>query len=101
MIKTCNYLRIISVFSVTFYRFLSLFQEKVVTLQHNCEINKNPGTCVKVVLMLFTEKFSYDPTRNILWKSFLKKIRWKDSIPFPVVMQCIKDNLQEFWKEDL
>ena len=51
--------------------------------------------------MLFTEKFSYDPTRNILWKSFLQKIRWKDSIPFPVVMQCIKDNLQEFWKEDL
>ena len=59
------------------------------------------GPTYKESLMLFTEKFSYDPTRNILWKSFLKKIRWKDSIPFPVVMQCIKDNLQEFWKEDL
>ena len=49
----------------------------------------------------FTEKFSSDPTRNILWKSFLKKIRRKEPIPFPVVMQCIKDNLQEFWTKDL
>lgn len=62
---------------------------------------RNRNTTYKESLMLFTEKFSYDPTRNILWKSFLKKIRWKDSIPFPVVMQCIKDNLQEFWKENL
>ena len=62
---------------------------------------RNRNTTYKESLMLFTEKFSYDRTRNILWKSFLKKIRWKDSIPFPVVMQCIKDNLQEFWKEDL
>ena len=49
----------------------------------------------------FTEKFSSDPTRNIQWKKKKKKIRRKEPIPFPVVMQCIKDNLQEFWKEDL
>ena len=62
---------------------------------------RNRNTAYKETLMLFTDTFAADATRNALWQSFLKKIRWKDPIPFPVVMQCIKDNLQEYWKKDL
>lgn len=62
---------------------------------------RNRNTIYKESLMLFTDTFSSDPIRNNLWKSFLKKIRWKEPIPFPVVMQCIKENLQEFWTKDL
>lgn len=62
---------------------------------------RNRNTIYKESLMLFTDTFSSDPARNNLWKSFLKKIRWKEAISFPVVMQCIKENLQEFWTKDL
>lgn len=62
---------------------------------------QNRNTTYREPLMLFTDKFSTDAARNTQWKSFLKKIRWKESIPFPVVMQCIKNNLQEYWKKEL
>lgn len=62
---------------------------------------QNRNTTYRESLMLFTDKFSSDVARNTQWSSFLKKIRWKEPIPFPVVMQCIKDNLQEYWKKEL
>lgn len=62
---------------------------------------QNRNTTYRESLMLFTDKFSTDATRNTQWKSFLKKIRWREPIPFPVVMQCIKGNLQEYWKKEL
>ena len=60
---------------------------------------RNRNTVYKESLMLFTDSFASDPTRNVLWNSFLKKIRWKEPIPFSTVMQCIKDNLQVYWTE--
>ena len=77
------------------------YMKVLVRYLHERLLFRNRNTTYNESLMLFTEKFSSDPTRNILWKSFLKKIRWKEPIPFPVVMQCIKDNLQEYWNEDL
>lgn len=62
---------------------------------------RNRNTTYRESLMLFTDEFSSDATRNVMWKSFLKKIRWSDPIAFPVVMQCIKDHLQEYWKKEL
>lgn len=61
----------------------------------------NRNTSYKDSLVLFSDEFASDPTRNILWKSFLKKIRWKDPMPFSVVMKCIKDNLQIYWTTEL
>lgn len=61
---------------------------------------KNRNTPYRENLALFTDKFATDATRNIWWKAFLKKIRWKEQIDFPVVMKCIKENLQEYWSKE-
>ena len=61
---------------------------------------KNRNTSYRENLALFTDKFAADATRNMWWKAFLKKIRWKEQIKFPVVMNCIKENLQEYWNND-
>ncbi len=61
---------------------------------------KNRDTTYFEGLKLFTDDFATNPTRNIWWKAFLKKIRWKEQIDFPVVMECIKDNLQRYWNAE-
>lgn len=61
---------------------------------------KNRNTPYRENLALFTEKFATDATRNIWWKAFLKKIRWKEQIDFSVVMKCIKENLQAYWNKE-
>lgn len=52
---------------------------------------------------LFTDSFAEDKERNLRWNTFLKKIQWKDKLPFPTVMKLIKEKLQPFekryWKE--
>ena len=60
---------------------------------------KKRNTPYRANLMLFSDKFATDTTRNALWKAFLKKIRWKERLEFSVVMKCIKENLQEYWSE--
>lgn len=44
-----------------------------------------------------------DIDRIIRWKSFLKKINWKEDIPFASVMQVIKTHLKpmatRYWNE--
>lgn len=62
---------------------------------------KNRNTYYREHLALFTEGFATDATRNIWWKAFLKKIRWKEPIDFSIVMECIKDNLQEYWSKEI
>lgn len=61
---------------------------------------KNRNTPYRENLALFTDKFAADSTRNVLWKAFLKKIRWKEQIDFSVVMKCVKENLQEYWSRE-
>ena len=62
---------------------------------------KNRNTSYKDNLALFTNTFAQDDTRNAWWKAFLKKIRWKEHIDFSDVMNCIKENLQEYWNADV
>lgn len=54
----------------------------------------NRALAYKPNLKLFSNEFATDKERIIRWKAFLKKIQWKEEIPFPVVMQIIKDRLQ-------
>lgn len=54
----------------------------------------NRALAYKSNLKLFSDGFATDKERIIRWKAFLKKIKWKEEIPFPVVMQIIKDRLQ-------
>lgn len=57
----------------------------------------------KTNLKLFSDEFATDKDRIIRWKAFLKKINWKEDIPFASVMQVIKTHLQpmaiRYWKE--
>ena len=61
---------------------------------------KNRNTPYRANLALFTDKFAADTTRNIWWKDFLKKIRWKEQIDFSIVMKCIKENLHTYWNKE-
>ena len=54
-------------------------------------------------LKLFSDEFAANKERIMRWKAFLKKIKWKDDIPFSSVMQIIKDRLQpmamKYWEK--
>ncbi|MGN0237391.1 MAG: nucleotidyl transferase AbiEii/AbiGii toxin family protein [Lepagella sp.] len=54
-------------------------------------------------LKLFTEGFISDKDRLSRWKAFLKKIRWKEDIPFEEVIMVIKNRLEpmamRYWNE--
>lgn len=54
----------------------------------------NRGLLYKPNLKLFSEEFVTDKDRIIRWKSFLKKIKWKEDIPFSSVMQVVRERLQ-------
>lgn len=74
---------------------MNVLSEAIVSTFHN------RNTTYKESLKLFTDDFAANATRNTMWKSFLKKIRWKEIVPFSVVMKCIRDNLQGYWKKEL
>lgn len=54
----------------------------------------NRALAYKNNLKLFSDEFAADKERIIRGKAFLKKIKWKENIPFSAVMQIIKDRLQ-------
>ena len=60
---------------------------------------RNRNTFYRDNLGLFSDKFAEDERRNVWWKAFLKKIRWKEQIDYSDVMNCIKENLQKYWNE--
>lgn len=62
---------------------------------------KNRGMRYREELALFTERFADDEKRNVMWRAFLRRIRWKKAIDFRVVMDCIKENLEVFWSRDV
>ena len=63
----------------------------------NRELEYNPR------LKLFTDDFVNDTNRRMQWKLFLKKIQWKESLSFNVVMQVITDRLkpmvEKYWNK--
>lgn len=62
---------------------------------------RNRKTSYRDNLALFTTGFAEDAMRNVWWKAFLKKIRWKENIDFSDVMRCIRENLQEYWNDEI
>ena len=54
---------------------------------------------------LTSDEFAADNERIIRWKAFLKKIKWKEEIPFFAVMQIIKERLQplasRYWESNV
>lgn len=70
--------------------------EAIVATFSNRSLTYNPN------LKFFKEGFATDEERLMRWKSFLKKIRWKEDIPFSAVMKVICDTLQpmamKYWR---
>lgn len=64
----------------------------------------NRALAYKDNLKLFSEEFATDKERIMRWKTFLKKIQWKEEIPFSTVMQIIKARLQpmamRYWEKE-
>lgn len=59
----------------------------------------NRGTLPNPNLRLFTQAFAEDSRRNNMWNAFLRKIRWKQSLPFQKVHNCIRENMLPIWEE--
>lgn len=55
-------------------------------------------------LQLFSEGFYTDETRVQRWSTFLKKIQWKENLPFAYIMKVITERLQglyvRYWEEE-
>ena len=49
---------------------------------------------------LFSPEFAMGEFRNARWKAFLKKIKYKDDLPFERVMDVIKAKLERFWNKE-
>ena len=52
---------------------------------------------------LFTESFATDEERNINWNRLLEQINFKQELPFPKVMDLLRDELlpmeNKYWQE--
>lgn len=58
------------------------------------EVFVNRGTQPDAEHVVFSDEFAHDEVRQKMWKSFLKKIKYKEDLPFNVVMSVIKERLQ-------
>ncbi len=62
----------------------------------------NRALVYKSNLKLFSDEFVTDKERIIRWKAFLKKIKWKEEIPFSSVMQVVTGRLKpmanRYWR---
>lgn len=54
----------------------------------------NRGLTYNPNLKLFTSEFATDQERLMRWRSFLKKIQWKEEIPFATIMDVIRERLE-------
>lgn len=65
----------------------------------------NRALAYKKGLRLFSDEFVTDRERIVRWRTFLKKIGWKEELPFSSVMQVIKKRLQpmamRYWGMDI
>lgn len=65
----------------------------------NRQLEYNPD------LKLFTDDFPVNEERQIRWKSFLKKIQWKQELKFNEVMALISSHLkplyENYWQEKM
>lgn len=58
---------------------------------------ENRQTAVSRNHILFSEGFSSDSKRVAAWKAFLRRIKWKQELPFDMVMLSIRENLQPYY----
>lgn len=58
------------------------------------EVFANRGTELDADNVVFTDDFAQDGMRQTMWKAYLKKIKYKEELPFTEVMDVIRERLQ-------
>ena len=58
------------------------------------EVFANRGTELDADNVVFTDDFAQDGMRQTMWKAYLKRIKYKDELPFTEVMSVIRERLQ-------
>lgn len=58
------------------------------------EVFANRGTALVPDHVVFSDGFAQDETRQKMWKAYLKKIKYKEELPFEEVMRVVRDKLQ-------
>ena len=58
------------------------------------EVFANRGTELDADNVVFTDDFAQDGMRQTMWKAYLKKIKYKEELPFTEVMEVVKERLQ-------
>ena len=58
------------------------------------EVFENRGTNADPDSVVFSEGFAQDPMRLTMWKAYLKKIKYKDELPFADVMAVVREVLR-------
>ena len=58
------------------------------------EVFENRGTNADPDSVVFSEGFAQDPMRLTMWKAYLKKIKYKDELPFEDVMAVVREVLR-------
>ena len=58
------------------------------------EVFANRGTQMDADDVVFSEDFVQDETRQNMWKVYLKRIKYKDELSFPEVMDVIRERLK-------
>ena len=65
-----------------------LLQEAIV------EVFANRGTELDADNVVFSEDFAQDESLQAMWKAYLKRIKYKDELPFSEVMDIVRERLQ-------
>ena len=58
------------------------------------EVFANRGTELDADNVVFTDDFAQDGMRQTMWKAYLKKIKYKEELPFTEVMDVVRERLQ-------
>lgn len=58
------------------------------------EVFANRGTELDADNVVFSDGFAQDGMRQTMWKAYLKKIKYKEELPFTEVMDVIRERLQ-------
>lgn len=70
-----------------------MLQKAITATFANRETNYKPDH------ILFTKEFAEDPARMAFWKGFLRKIKFTGDLPFDMVINLIKERLQQYWEK--
>lgn len=57
------------------------------------EVFANRGTELDAGHVVFSDEFAQDGMRQTMWKAYLKKIKYKEELPFLEVMDVVKERL--------